>query len=78
MISFNILRLSGHLYCQEVSRWTKKTLNLNVEGLAVYGKPKLRWSDGVNTDLRKKGIQVTTVSDRSKFRDAIRPRRKDN
>ena len=78
MISCNILRLSGHLYCQEVSSWTKKTLNLNVEGLALCGQPKLRWSDGVNTDLRKKGIQVTTVSDRSKFRDAIRPRRKDN
>ena len=34
---------------------------------------KLRWKDVVNTDLRKKQLNIALASDRSKWRNAIRP-----
>ena len=39
----------------------------------IEKRPKLRWKDVVNADLCKKQLNVALASDRSKWRNAIRP-----
>ena len=48
-------------------------MNFNVDGPTPGGRPKLRWNDVVNTDLRKKQLNIALASDISKWRNAIRP-----
>ena len=71
ILRWNRLRLSGRLYRQETS-WTKKIMNFNVDGPTSRGRPKLRWKDIVNADLRKKHLNTSLTNDRSKWRNAIR------
>lgn len=63
------------MYCQKVSSCTKTKLNFNVE--ALLHVDDLKWSDVVSADQSKKGFQITVASDRSKFRNVIKPRIKD-
>ena len=48
-------------------------MNFDVDGPTPRGRPKLRWKDVVNADLRKKQLNIALASDRSKWRNAIRP-----
>ena len=48
-------------------------MNFNVDGPTPWGRPKLRWKDVVNADLLKKQLNIVLASDRSKWRNAIRP-----
>ena len=48
-------------------------MSFHVDGLTSGGRPKLRWKDVVNADLRKKRLNIGLASDRSKWRNAIRP-----
>ena len=72
-LRWNRLRLSGHLHQQDDKSWTKKIMNFNVDGPTPWGRPKLRWKDVVNADLRKQLLNIALASDRSKWRNAIRP-----
>ena len=38
---WNRLRLSGHLYRQEETSWTKKILSFNVDGPTSRGRPRI-------------------------------------
>ena len=71
VLRWNRLRLSGHLYRQEETSWTKKIMSLNLYELTSRSRPKLRWKDVVNTDLYKKHLNITLASDRSKWRNDI-------
>ena len=73
VLRWNRLRLSGHLHRQEDTSCTKSILNLDIDGPTPRGRPKLRWKDVINADLRKKGLNITLASDRCKWRNAIRP-----
>ena len=53
VLRWNRLRLSGHLYQQEEKSWAKKIMNFVVDAPTFWGRPKLRWKDVVNSDLRK-------------------------
>ena len=52
VLRWNRLLLSGQLYQQEETSWTKKTVNLLYMN-QFGGTPKLRWKDVVNSDLCK-------------------------
>ena len=73
VLRWNRLRLSGHLHQQDDSSWTKKIMNFDVDGPTPRGRPKLRWKDVVNADLRKEQLNIALASDRFKWRNAIRP-----
>ena len=47
-------------------------MSFNVDRPTSQGRPKLRWKDVV-TDPRKKHLNISLASDRSKWRNAIRP-----
>ena len=48
-------------------------MNFDVDGATPRGRPKLRWKDVVNADFCKKQLNIVLASDRSKWRNAIRP-----
>ena len=48
-------------------------MSFNVDRPTSQGRPKLRWKDVVNTDPRKKHLNISLASDRYKWRNAIRP-----
>ena len=43
-------------------------MSFNVDGPTSRGRPKLSWKDVVNVDLRKKHLNISLASDRSKWR----------
>ena len=73
VLRWNRLRLSGHLHRQDDTSWTKKIMNFDVDGPTPWGRRKLRWKDLVSADLRKKRLSIALASDRSIWRNAIRP-----
>ena len=48
-------------------------MNFDVDGRTPRVRPKLRRKDVVNADLRNKQLNIALASDRSKWRNAIRP-----
>ena len=73
VLRWNRLRLFGHLHRQDDTSWTKEIMNFDVDGPTPRSRPKLRWKDVVNADLRKKQLNMALASGRSKWRNAIRP-----
>ena len=69
----NRMGFSGHLHRWEEASWTKKIMTFNVDGSASRGRSKLRWKDVVNADLHKKYLNISLASDRSKWKNPIRP-----
>jgi hypothetical protein len=69
----NRLRYYGHLHRMDDQLWPKQILNFNVEGTIPRGRPKLRWSDVINKDLKILGISNQLANDRVRWRAAIRP-----
>jgi hypothetical protein len=48
----NRLALAGHLVQMNNDRTLKKTFNTKPDGARSVGRPKLRWEDGVDQDMR--------------------------
>ena len=44
-----------------------------VDGPNPRGRPRLRWSDVVQKDMKIKDINITLADDREKWRNAIKP-----
>ena len=45
-------------------------MSVDVDGKTSWGRPKWRWKDVVNADLRKKHLNISLASGRSKWRNA--------
>ena len=73
VVRWNRLRLFGHRYRQNDTLWTKKIMSLQIEGPTPRGRPKLRWSDVVNTDMKKLGLKSSLATNRTLWRNAIKP-----
>jgi hypothetical protein len=43
---------AGHLVCMNNDRMLKKIFNTKPDGVRSVGRPKLRWEDGVDQDMR--------------------------
>ena len=72
LLCWNRLRLAGHRHRQGDSSWTKKIMSLDIDGPNHLERPRLRWSDVINKDLKKRGINIELVCTRSEWRQAIR------
>jgi hypothetical protein len=54
----------GHVMQKDDSHITKKVMSINVDEHPRRGRPKKRWMDCVNDDMRIKGVSVEMTSDR--------------
>ena len=72
-LRWNRLRLYGHRYRQDDSLWSKKIMDLHVEGASLRGRPKLRWSDVIKADLQKLRLTPSDALDRNSWRQSIKP-----
>ena len=69
----NRLRLFGHRCRQDDTLWTKKIMSFIVDGPTPRGRPRLRWSDVINKDLRICNLKPDMANDRMKWKKAITP-----
>jgi hypothetical protein len=46
------LAWAGHLMRMNDNRTLKKTFNTKLDGVRKVGRPKMRWEDGVDQDMR--------------------------
>ena len=63
----------GHRCRQNEDLWTKKIMSFNVDGPTPRGRPRLRWSDVVNKDMRKCGLNPEMANNRLVWRNSIKP-----
>ena len=72
-IKINRLRWAGHVARMDDKEITKSILNSNPGGQRGRGRPKLRWIDGVEHDLRKVGCKSwkMVAQDRRRWRHLL-------
>ena len=54
-----------------VFAWSKKIIDFEVGGPNPKGRPRLRWSDVISNDLKKKNINKDLASNRFLWKKAI-------
>jgi hypothetical protein len=64
----NRLAYYEHVMRRDESHITKRMMSMNVDGLPRRGRPKKRWMDCVNDDMRIKGVSMEMTSDRRKWK----------
>ena len=65
------LQWFGHVMRREEDSVCKRTMNLEVPGTRKRGRPKMRWRDTVNRDMREKNVSERMVQDRRRWRRLI-------
>ena len=66
------LRWFGHLERQPADAWPNAVRHFVVPGTAPRGRPKKRWQDCVNADLRSLKLKKDDAMDRDRWRCLIR------
>jgi hypothetical protein len=68
------LRWLGHLERMPEQRTPKMLMDINMEGQRKKGRPKKRWYEEAQKDLREKGVQNwrTKAKDRKKWKEIIK------
>ena len=66
------LRWFGHVERMVDDEWVKRVRNMDVEGRAAVGGPKMTWDRVIQNDLRAKRLNRETARDRAAWRAAIR------
>ena len=61
----------GHVMRMDGELWQNNILSYDVGGAAPLGRPKKRWLDCVNQDMRTLKISTALTSDRAKWRSSI-------
>ena len=74
MLQQNRLRWFGHLYRMEDNVWPKNILTYEIDGRQPRGRPRKRWVDNVNSDLKQLRIDPALAKDRTGWRRAINPK----
>ena len=72
-LRWNRLRFYGHLLRQERGAWPAKALSIEVEAPQPIGRPRQRWIDVVNKDVKTLGISKSLAADRPTWRKKIHP-----
>jgi hypothetical protein len=57
IIKMKRLAWAGHVAHMNSDRILKKIFNTKPEGVKSVGRPKLRWDDGVNKDMKTLGVK---------------------
>ena len=65
------LRWFGHVKRMNDENWEKKMLTHVVEGKYI-GRPKKRWLDNVNDDLKQLNLNAELANNRTEWRTAIK------
>ena len=67
-------RLSGfgHVQRRDDDKVTKSVLNTQTEGSRPRGRPKLKWMDRLNDDMKKNNIRPEWSSDRERERAGLK------
>ncbi|PZC81077.1 hypothetical protein B5X24_HaOG213417 [Helicoverpa armigera] len=58
----------GHVMRRDDTHATKCVLSMNVDGWRGRGRPKKRWMDCLKDDMNRKGVSVSMVSARGKWK----------
>ena len=62
------LRWFGHMMRREEEYVGRRVMNLEVPGRRRRGRPRMRWRDCVENDMREKGMNVDAVDNRVEWR----------
>ena len=57
----------GHVMRREETHITRCTLGMTVTGTRPRGRPKMRWLDGLKSDMRIYGINPEMATDRERL-----------
>ena len=75
MITYSLeqrrLQWFGHIMRREEDHVCKRTMNMEVQGTRKRGRPKMRWRDAVNRDMREKNVSERMAQDRRRWRRLI-------
>jgi hypothetical protein len=60
--------LYGHVMRRDESLIIKRVMTMNVDGHPSRGRPRKRWMDCVNDDMKIKGVIMEMTSDRREWK----------
>ena len=66
------LQWFGHVMRKEEESVCRRVMNMEVPGTRRRGRPRKRWEDTLNEDMREKDIRVDDTQDRSRWRRLTR------
>ena len=66
------LRWYGHVIRSEENSVAARAMHLHVQGKRPRGRPKRRWLDRINLDIKSVGAEPVDALDRSKWRKICR------
>ena len=74
VLRWNRLRWFGHLQRMNVDSWPRKIESFAAPGSYPPGRPRKRWLDCINEDLKHTGLHPEMASNRNLWRQRIHPR----
>ena len=66
------LRWFVHVMRKEEESVCRRVMKMEVPGKRRRGRPRKRWKDTLNEDMREKDVQVNDTQDRCRWRRLIR------
>ena len=67
----NRLRWYGHVARKEEDDWVRKSMEMQVAGSRMRGRPRKTWRETVREDMREKGLRESDVDDRVTWRNRV-------
>ena len=74
VLRWNRLRWFGHLQRMNVNSWPRKIETFDAPGSYPRGRPRKRWLDCINEDLKHTRLHPDLASNRNLWRQKIHPR----
>ena len=66
------LRWYGHVMRRDEQYVGRRIMEMDVQGRRKRGRPKQRWKDCIEVDLRSKGLTGDEIWDRNRWRKLVR------
>ena len=66
------LRWYGHVMRKDAISDERRTLDMEVQGKRRRGRPKIRWKDCIQEDMREKRLRTNMAGDRGKWKLLIK------